>query len=465
MRRQVVTGDPSIWLVTIALLVMGAGTATQLLARELPPPREMGFPEVQIQIPDTAQFEFRLENGLTGFVVRDMRVPLVQFSAFIRVGTGDANKRGVAEVLAMLLRRGPCWMGPNRFHEAMDRMAGELTVVMTQDMTEITLNFSAEDASQGVRIFSGIIRGPCIQRDGLEEFRQRGVSAPTPPVGAVAENGSLELAVDLFNRRLFEGHRYSEVITSEDAAAITIEDVEDFHREFFNPGNMVLAVAGAFDADAILSEVDQRFTDWEERRLPRLRTGSDVRTPPRATYRYRSDKLQTWIVIGHELPRVSPDDLPALQVMNYILGGGHFDTRLFREARDKRGLTNDASGFLEFNIRGPGTYTFRTYGRHEVAQQLIDLTLAEIERIRSELVSEEELLVAKGALTDGEFAMKFADGYTVARTFAQELVKYGTFQHLFGYVRRVRSVSREDVRQAAQRYLHPERMAVVIVGR
>jgi len=465
MRRQRVSGDPSVWLVTIALLVMEAGTAVRLLGQELPHPSEMGFTEVPIQIPDTARFEFRLENGLTGFVVQDLRAPLVQFSAFVRVGTGDANKRGVAELLAMLLRRGPCWMGPNRFQEAMDRMAGKLTVVMTQDMTEITLNVPTEDASQGIRIFSGIIRGPCIEQDGLEEFRQRGVSAPTPPVGALVENGSLELAVELFNRRLFEGHRSSEVITSEDAAAITIEDVEDFHRDFFNPGNMVLAVSGALNADAMLSEVDQRFTDWEALRLPRLRTRSDVRTPPRATYRYRSDKLQTWIVIGHELPRVSPEDLPALQVMNYILGGGHFDTRLFREARDKRGLTNDASGFLEFNLRGPGTYTFRTYGRHEVAQQLIDLTFAEIERIRSELVSEEELLVAKGALTGGEFAMKFADGHTVARTFAQELARYGTFQYLFGYVRRVRSVSREDVRRAARRYLHPERMAVVIVGR
>ena len=465
MRRQRVSGDPSIWLMTIALLAIEAGTAAQLLAQEFPHPREMGFTQVQIQIPDTARFEFRLENGLTGFAVQDGRIPLVQFSAFIRVGTGDADKRGVAEVLAMLLRRGPCWMGPNRFREAMDRMAGKLTVVMTPDMTEITLNVPTEDASQGLRIFSGIIRGPCIEQDGLEEFRQRGVSAPTPPVGAVVENGSLELAVDLFNRRLFEGHRYSEVITSEDAAAITIEDVEDFHRNFFDPGNTVLAVSGAFDPDAMLSEVDQRFTDWQARRLTRLRTGSDVRTPPRATYRYRSDKLQTWIVMGHELPRISPDDMPALQVMNYILGGGHFDTRLFREARDKRGLTNDASGFLEFNIRGPGTYTFRTYGRHDVAQQLIDLTLAEIERIRSELVSEEELLVAKGALTEGEFAMKFADGHTVARTFAQELARYGTLQHLFGYVRRVRSVSREDVRRAARRYLHPERMAVVIVGR
>jgi zinc protease len=211
-------------------------------------------------------------------------------------------------------------------------------------------------------------------------------------------------------------------------------------------------------------EIDLRFADWEPRQAPTLQRGQGIDTPPRATYRYHSDKLQSWIVIGHELPRVSPEDMPALEVMNYILGGGHFDTRLFREARDRRGLTNDASGFLELNVRGPGSYTFRTYGRHDVAQQLIDITFAEIERIRNDLVTEEELEVAQGALTDGAFLMRFESGVAVARTFAMELVLYGGFQHLYDYVRQVRRVSREDVRRAARRYLHPERMAVVVVG-
>jgi len=271
----------------------------------------------------------------------------------------------------------------------------------------------------------------------------------------------------LFNRRLFAGHRYSEEITPADAAEITVDDLQDYHRDFFNPSNLVLAVSGDFDSDEILREIDQRFADWQRRRPPTLRGGSNIDTSPRATYEYSAGKLQTWIVMGHELPRVSPRDIPALQVMNYILGGGHFDTRLFGETRDKQGLTNDASGFgfLELNVRGPGTYTFRTYGRHEVAQELIDIVFAEIERMQTELVSEEELIVAKGALSDGDFAMRFEDGHAVARTFAKELMNYGTFQHLFRYVRRVRSVSAEDVRRAARRYLHPERMVVVVVGR
>ncbi len=451
--------------VLMAAVVLSTILTTAGGAQQLPHPREMGFTPLQFQIPDTAQFEFRLDNGLTGFAVEDMRVPLVQFSAFARVGKGD-GEQGVAEALAMFFHGGPCWMGPdsNRFQNELDRLAGELSIVMTANTTEITLNVPAEDARAALRIFAGIVRAPCIERSGLEEFRRRGVSHPTPPVDGSVEDGSLDLAVDLFRRRLFDSHEYSDVVTAEDAAAITLEDVEDFHRDFFNPANMVVAVAGAWDATEMLREVDLRFADWEPRRAPTLDSGQDIETPPRATYRYHADKLQTWIVIGHEFPRVAPEDLPAVEVMNYILGGGHFDTRLFREARDRQGLTNDASGFLEWNVRGPGSYTFRTYGRHEVAQQLIDITFAEIERIRNDLVSDEELAVAQGALAEGAFPMRFKDGIALARTFAMELVLYGGFRHLYDYVRRVRRVSREDVRSAARRYLHPERMAVVVVG-
>lgn len=434
------------------------------VAQQFPHPRDMGFRDIQIQIPDTARFEFRLENGLSGFAVQDGRVPLVQLSAFVRAGGGDGDQQGLAEALAFLLRRGPCWMGPNSFDEALDQIAGELTISVSEDVTEVSLNVPAEDASQGMRLFSGILRAPCIEREGLDAFRAARPSPSMTPVGASVNDASMELAVQLFKRRLFEGHDYNDVITAEEVQLLTVDEVTRFHRDYFNPTNLVLAVSGSLDANTMLRDVDLRFADWEARRPPSLRTGREITTPPRAVYRYQTDKRQTWIVIGHELPRVAPEERPALEVMNYILGGGHFDTRLFREARDKRGLTNDASGFLEFNIRGPGTYTFRTSGRHEVADQLIDLIFTEIERIRTELVAEEELAVAKGALTDGAFSMQFENGHAVARTFATELVSYGTFEHLFQYVERVRDVSREDVRRAAQTYLHPERMAVVVIG-
>ena len=440
-------------------------------AQDLPRPRDMGFGESRFVIRDTTRFRFQLQNGLPGFVVPDPAVPLVQLTALVRAGVGDDDRQGAAEMLRYLMLRGPCWMGPTGFRQEMDRMAATLEIRMTADLTEITFNVPAEHVVQGVRVFSGVVRAPCIDREGLEGFQRQGVSRVFPAPGLGGEpgpqvsGGSLELAVDLFRRRLFEGHRYDATVTEENVTELTVEDVEDFHRDFYTPTNMVLAVSGYFERRRILQEVDQRFADWEERRPPRLRNASDIETPPRQIYRYGADKLQTWIVIGHELPVVHPRDIPTLQVMNYILGGGHFDTRLFREVRDKRGLSNDASGFLEFNVRGPGSYTFRTYGRSEVAPQLMDIVFAEIDRMRAELVSEEELFVAKGALIDGDYAMRFENGHTTARAFAEDYVRYGTLQHLVRYPDRVDDVSADDVLDAARRYMDPDRMIAVVLGR
>jgi zinc protease len=170
------------------------------------------------------------------------------------------------------------------------------------------------------------------------------------------------------------------------------------------------------------------------------------------------------LVLGSVLPVVPREDEAALEVMNYILGGGHFDTRLFREARDKRGLTNDASGFLEPAVSGPGTYTFRTYGRPGAVRLLLHLTLAEIERMRAAPVTEEELFVARGALADGVFAIRYRDGWATARSFAEEHARYGDPSWSDAYPERVRAVTAADVLSAARTYLHPERMTIVLVG-
>ena len=85
--------------------------------------------------------------------------------------------------------------------------------------------------------------------------------------------------------------------------------------------------------------------------------------------------------------------------------------------------------------------------------------------MRTELVSEEELFVAKGALIDGEYAMRFENGHTTARAFAEDYVRYGTLQHLIRYPDRIDDVSADDVLDAARRYMDPDRMMAVVLGR
>jgi len=99
-----------------------------------------------------------------------------------------------------------------------------------------------------------------------------------------------------------------------------------------------------------------------------------------------------------------------------------------------------------------------------VIRLLIELTLREIDRMRQSLVPEEELFVAQGALADGTFAAGYADGNATARTLAREWLLRGNHSASSAYQDRIRAVTREDVRAAAQKYLHPERMNIVIIG-
>jgi predicted Zn-dependent peptidase len=174
--------------------------------------------------------------------------------------------------------------------------------------------------------------------------------------------------------------------------------------------------------------------------------------------------LQSWLVFGHALPQVPLEDQAALEVMNYILAGGHLWTRMTIETRYKYGFTNDASGFLEDQWFGPGGYNFRSYSRPEVISNIHENMMDEVFRIRSEEVSEEEMFVAFGALAEGYFQVAYLDGYATTRSFALERLRYGNHDRSASYVQRIRKVSKDDVLNSAREYLRPDEMQVILVG-
>jgi zinc protease len=336
---------------------------------------------------------------------------------------------------------------------------------MAADLTDVTLQVPVEHAAQGLRLFSGIVREPCIDRQVLEEFqitpRAPVLSIPAAQIETPASD--IGAALDLFYSRLFAGHPYTVVVTPGEIAELTVDDVERFHRDYFTPTNMVLAVSGLFVPPLFLRDVDQRFGDWEGRAPPRLRNAPRVELPLRETYRYPTGEPESWIVVGHELAQVRPGDVAALDVANFILGGGHTDSRLIQEAGLRRGLANDVRSVSQRNARGPGTYTIRTYGDPQGADDLVEIIESEVERMRTEAVTEQELAAAKKALLN-IFAARFRDGHEIAAAFARALAWGGGLEALVTYPRLLNDVSVEDVRRAADRYLNPERLLVVVVG-
>jgi zinc protease len=442
--------------------------STPSLSQDLTHPRDMGLPDSTYTRPDPAEYHLALENGLIAYVAEAGQVPLVTLSAFIRAGKVSDDNAGAAEALLDALQNsGPAGMSSSDFKSSLEQMTADFDVDMHDEWTEITLNVPVEDLGEALSLFAGLLRHPSISDANIERAAQ-GVAPVIDDLGgepgSALVEGSMNVAVDRFYEIIYKDHPYGSRPTAGDFYDLNTENVGNFHATYFVPGNVTIAIAGAIDVDDINGRLVDLFGDWTAGDVPAPKRMPAVTRNRMALHHFLSNKLQSWLVIGHDLPVVPMEEQAALDVMNYIMGAVHLNTRMMRETRYKYGYTNDASGFPESRWYGPGSYSFRSYSRPEVIENIYQNMMGELLRIRDEEVTDHELVVAIGALADGTFPIRYLDGYALTRSFALERLRYGNHDRSASYAKRVRAVSMDDVLEAARKYLQPNTMQVIVVG-
>jgi len=456
--------DSSLFAIFLAAVL----TWNVSFSQDLTHPLDMDLPSSNFQRPDPVDYLLAMDNGLVAYIASAKQVPLVTLSAFIKAGKASDAQQGAAEVLLDALKNaGPSDSSPAEFKRLLRHMTARYTVDMHDEWMEISLNVPTEDLDAALPLFAAVIQSPALSSESIDKFASNRGSSGSDlggESGPALYEGSLGAAVDKFYEVLYDGHPFGSKPTAEDFAKLELEDVRKFHSDYFVPGNMTLAVAGDIDYRSIETALSDLFGEMEFRDSPAPANVPGIRRANSRQHTLPAKKLQSWLVFGHDLPRVPVDDQAALEVMNYILAGGHLYTRMTVETRYKYGYTNDASGFLEDRWFGPGSYTFRSYSRPEVIKPIYDNMMNEIYRIRRELVSDEDLFIAKGALTDGTFQLQYLDGYSTVRNFAIERLRYGNHTRSSTYIERIRSVTAEDVRDAANKYIEPDQMQVILVG-
>ena len=440
--------------------------ATPTFSQDLTHPLEMGLPDSSYKRPDPAEYRLALENGLVAYVAEADQVPLVTISAFVRAGKVNDESQGAAESLQDALKNsGPSGISSADFRSGLKQMTAKYVVNLHDEWMEITLNVPVDDLGQALDIFAGLLRDLSISGANIERAASRAAPESGDPDAdseSVVYDGSMTEAVDRFYEVLYKDHPYSSRPTVDDYDGLGADDVSAFHQKYFVPGNMTIAVAGAIDVDDINGRLVDLFGDWASADVPESKRMPAVNRNGAALHHFPSNKLLSWIVIGHDLPVVPVEDQAALEVMNYIIGAEHVKTRLMVETRYKYGYTNDASGFLEEQWYGPGAYTFRSYSRPEVIENIYQNMMGELILIRDEEVTDIEMFVAIGALADHTFPARYRDGYALTRSFALEQLRYGNHDKSASYMQRVRAVTKGDVLSAARKYLRPENMQTVL---
>ena len=449
----------------LILSSLALSLSTQVLAQDLTHPRDMKIPKSEFKRPDPAKYQVSLDNGLVAYVAKEDQVPLVSLTAFIKAGKIDGHKEGAAESLAeSFLNSGPKNMSPTTFKAALKRMTARYSVTLHNKWTEINLNVPAEDLEEAFELFSAIVKSPNITEANIKAAAGKATKEIKVDKNGVIIDGSSNVAVSKFHDIILKGNILGKKLVSSDFEDLSTHDVENFYTAYVVADNMTIAISGDINEEAIQKNLKAQFSGLINKTPPNRRNVPKIKHQKNKQHYFPADKLQTWVVIGHPLAPVAFKDETAFEVMNYILAGGHFWTRMFIETRDKYGLTNDASGYIEDQWDGSGSYSFHTSSRHDVTKQLYDNIMGVIYEIQEGLVSDEELMIAQNALADGVYEMKFKDGNATARSFAIEKLRYGNHERSKSYPARVRSVTKEDVLRAANEYMHPDAFQVILVG-
>ncbi|RJQ51312.1 MAG: insulinase family protein [Nitrospiraceae bacterium] len=402
-----------------------------------------------------------LENGLTLLVVERHNLPIVKVSVGIKAGSiiEPEEKAGLANLTAELLASGTGRRTSVQISEEADFVGAAIGASGGDDYVTVSLSVLKKDLDLGFDLLSDIILNPSFPEDELNKKRERikgGLKAQEESPGFVASRE--------FSKAVFGSHPYGRLITgtSDSLDRINRDDIVRFHSAYYAPDNAIMSVVGDITPDEISAMLKEYFSGWNSKSLQTSVPRKYEPVRKRKIITVDKDLSQANIIFGHAGISRDDPDYYAVHVMNFILGGGGFGSRLMQNIREQKGLAYDVHSFFMANKYG-GTFQAGVQTKNESANAAIAEILNEIEDIRNSAVSDTELADAKSFLT-GSFPLRLETGARIAN-FLIAVEYYGLgMDYIDRYPDYINRVTKEDVLQMAKKYLDPENFVLVVVA-
>lgn len=435
----------------LLVLLFGWSAMAQDFRKTAPKPG----PAPTIEIGDYTTF--KLDNGLTGIVVENHKLPRVSFQLFLdlpQIAEGD--KSGVASIAGDLLSKGTTSKKKAEIDEAVDYIGASLSTSASGAGAASLTKYK----DQIVELLADVVLHPAFPEEEFEKIKKQTLSSLAErkaDPNSIASNVTQKL-------RYGAEHPYGELVTEETVNNITLEDAKAFYDTYFQPSLAYFVVVGditAKDAEAIAKKY---FADWKGNKVEeKVYPMPEKPTTTELDFVDKAGAVQSVINITYpiEFKRGQPDAV-AVSVMNTILGSGDLSSRLNLNLREDKAYTYGA-----YSQTSPdeyvGYFNASASVRNEVTDSAIIEFKHELERIRTEPVSDEELNKAKSMLA-GSFSRSLEQPQTVAN-FALYTVRDGLPEDYYAtYLERLAKVSKDDVMAAAKKYIHPDRAHIIVVG-
>src|SRR5690554_2788191 len=400
------------------------------------------------------------EQGARVYFMPAAELPMLDVQLLFAAGASrDGDHPGLAMLTNGMLNEGTGDHDAGAIAAAFEQLGAQFSNSSHRDMALVSLrSLTATDKlDPALALFAQVISSPSFPEDAFERLRNQLLAGLKFRLQRPAA-----LASEAFWADLYPQHPYGSLPegTAQSLNGLTTEQLRQFHQQYYNSGNAVIALVGAIDRSQA-ERIAQRLADA----LPTGAAADITVEPQPITSSHRHIEFngqQTHVLVGqHGISRKDPD-YAALYVGNQILGGSGFGSRLMEEIRESRGLSYSvSSSLIPMQATGPVMVSMQTR-----ADQL-DLALSVIHESLDKFISEgptEAELVRTRRQISGEFPLSTANNAAIVGQLGV-IGFYGLpLNHLQLFLDQVQALTTEDIRQAFARHFDPERRLVVTVG-
>jgi predicted Zn-dependent peptidase len=470
-----------------------------------PRPEQFKFPPLAFTPPKAADYRATLSNGLVVYIAEDHAIPWFEATLLTPVAGGavgfgrgrgagpDAAAEGVTGRYRRSGRsgdwpqgRGGGGGGTRSFLEPPDKlgiqnltgaaMRSGGTTSMTADQINERMEFLAGSVSptslsihtrhldEGLKIWLDILTNPAFPEDRLRRERQ----AMIMPLRNRDRNLTT-VATRAWDKLMYgDGSPITAEATETTINGITRDDVVAWHKRYWGANNAILVVAGDFKKAEILQKLEATFGKWRDagtKAVPKFPAVTAVAAKP-GVYMIQplgATPNQGIIRIGTLAITQDDPDYPAVDLMNYTLGGGSFSSRITQIVRNDNGLAYTANSSVASELHYPGAIAAFTQTKNPTVVFATQLMLNEIERMFAGDITEKDLAFAKTARLNA-FPSMFSNALGNATNLARLEFDQRPRDFYDTYLERYRKVTLADVRRVAKKYLRPDALMILVAG-
>jgi predicted Zn-dependent peptidase len=420
---------------------------------------QLALADRPLEDPAGRMLETLLPNGLVVLTLEDRSTPVVSFQMWVKVGSRDESRyTGLAHLFEHMMFKGSKQIAPEEHARLINARGGRVNAFTSRDYTVYFADVTSETLPLVIELEAERVANLDISEKTLGSEREvvleeRRMRTEDQPSGR---------AMEALLALTFQAHPYRWPVIGwrSDIEKATLEACREFFRAYYAPNNMVIAIAGDFDAGEALAIVRRSFGKLEPSEVPRNPTLEPEQEGERRATVYFDVRSPVLAAAWHA-PPTGHSDAEALDVMSQILSAGR-SSRLYRRlVYDAQQALSAQGAYWELDDAGL-FYAFASVRPDASIERVERLFMGEIERVKNELVSEAELGKAKRQL-EVALVNGLATSHALAARIGHEMASFGRVRPLAERLAAIQAVTAEDVQRVARTYLREEKRTVVHV--